>query len=394
MAQSTVTLFGGADINYRSVSSGVNKFNGLAQDGIYSSRFGVNGTEDLGGGLKANFHFEGGMNADVGTAAGFNFARKSTIGLAGGFGEIRMGRDYTPLFTVHGIADPFGTNGIGSYLNIAGSTVVSDGTAIGAQAAQDITGTFIAADRGTARRTEESGLRAGARTDARFTLADPAAVRANNSIAYYSPAFNGFSAVVMYSFGAENTYDLKKVGASTSVRLSYAAGPVNVAFANQSTKGGTTATAGSFLPTGAAANTELVATNGTDDQKWTTNLFAASYDLGVAKVSYMYRKDNLKIAGDSGLNATHNTLGVSAPMGATTLKASYTAKKVGLDGDASVKAGTQFAIGAVYDLSKRTSVYATYAILKNEAGFANNVGAAANGGDKSKGFEAGVKHSF
>ena len=81
-------------------------------------------------------------------------------------------------------------------------------------------------------------------------------------------------------------------------------------------------------------------------------------------------------------------------MGATTLKASYTTKKAGLDGEASIKAGNQIAVGAVYDLSKRTSVYATYAVLKNEAGFANNVGVAANGGDKSKGFETGLKHSF
>jgi len=386
-AQSTVTLFGGADINYRSVNSGVNKFSGLAQDGIYSSRLGVMGTEDLGGGLKAGFHFEGGMNADVGTAAGFNFARKSTIGLMGGFGEVRMGRDYTPVFTVHGIADPFGTNGVGSYLNIGGSTVLSTpGVAIGAQDQQDGTGTFTTVDRGTERRTDVSGLRAGARIDARTTAADPSAVRANNSIAYYTPVFSGFSAVAMYSFGAENTYSLKKVGQGTSIRLSYAQGPINVAYANQVTNGGITAAAGTA---------PVVDTNGTADQKWTTDVLAAAYDLGVAKLSYMYRKDALKVGGAGELNATYNTFAVSAPMGATTLKASYTAKKAATDGEASVKAGNQFAIGAVYDLSKRTSLYATYAVLKNEAGFANTVGsAAANGGDKSKGFETGVKHSF
>jgi predicted porin len=82
-AQSSVTLFGGADLNYRSVESGTNKFSGMAQDGIYSSRFGVMGVEDLGGGLKAGFHFEGGMNPDTGTAGGFNFTRKSTVGVMG-----------------------------------------------------------------------------------------------------------------------------------------------------------------------------------------------------------------------------------------------------------------------------------------------------------------------
>jgi predicted porin len=225
-------------------------------------------------------------------------------------------------------------------------------------------------------------------------LADPSAVRANNSIAYHTPVFSGFSAVAMYSLGAENAYNLKKVGQGTSIRLSYAQGPINVAYANQVTNGGYTAAAASFAASSATANAAATATNGTADQKWTTDLLAAAYDLGVAKVSYMYRKDSLKEGSLIGLNAKYNTFGVTAPMGATTLKASYTAKKVGLDGFASVKASNQFAVGAVYDLSKRTSLYATYAVLENEAGFANNVGVAANGGNKSKGFETGVKHSF
>jgi len=185
-AQSTVTLFGGADLNYRSVTSGTNKFQGMAQDGIYSSRFGVMGTEDLGGGLKAGFHFEGGMNPDTGTPGGFNFARKSTVGVMGGFGEVRMGRDYTPLFTVHGLADPFGTNGVGSAGNMMFSTVGSVGTAIGAQAAANAAGTFVTANRGNIATTAPAAVSAAA-VPASMTYADPSAVRANNSVTYYSP---------------------------------------------------------------------------------------------------------------------------------------------------------------------------------------------------------------
>jgi predicted porin len=172
-------------------------------------------------------------------------------------------------------------------------------------------------------------------------------------------------------------------------------GPINVAYANQVTNGGYTAAAASFAASSATANTAAAATNGTDNQKWTTDVIAVAYNLGFARVSYMYRKDILKEAGVSAVDAKFNTFGVSAPMGATTLKASYTAKKAGIDGAASIKAGNQFAVGAVYDLSKRTSIYGTYAVLKNEDGFANSVGsAAANGGDNSKGFEFGVKHNF
>lgn len=423
-AQSTVTLFGGADLNVRSVTSGTNKFNGIAQDGIYSSRFGVNGTEDLGGGLKANFHFEGGMAPDVGTSAKFDFQRKSTIGLSGGFGEVRFGRDYTPLFTIAGIADPFGTNGVGSSYNLA-NAVTSVETSIGAQAAANATGTFVTPNRGNIATTAPSAVSAAA-VPASYTIADPNAVRANNSIAYYSPAFNGFSAALMYSFGGENTNTQKDVGTMTSLKLAYANGPINVAFGNQVTKGGNAGalstpsamsigpvaggvqgaltaaaqtsctTAGGILATvngtanAACFSAATAGTAATEDQKVTTNFLAGSYDLGVAKLSLGYKTDKWSVPGDTSETLKSMIYGVSAPMGALTLKASYVTRK----GDE--KMGNQFAVGAVYDLSKRTSVYTTYSVLKNEAGLGNTVGStvASAGGLKSKGFEAGVKHSF
>ena len=356
-AQSTVTLFGGADLNVRSVTSGTNKFQGMAQDGIYSSRFGVNGTEDLGGGLKAGFHFEGGMAPDVGTSAGFNFTRKSTIGLMGGFGEVRLGRDYTPLFTVAGIADPFGTNGVGSSYNVANAATLA-GDAIATA------GSFATAQAAAANTVSASTVAAGT------VYADPNAVRANNSVAYYSPSFSGFTVSGMYSFGAENTNVGKNAGTMTSVKLAYANGPLSLALANQVTKGG------------------VAATVAADTQKWTTNFIAGSYDLGVAKLSAGYKTDKATFLADS-IKST--ILGATAPMGAVTLKASYVAAKN------SKEMANQFALGAIYDLSKRTSVYATYSVLANEAGNGKSVGSAAASnftGLKSTGFETGVKHSF
>ncbi len=401
-AQSTVTLFGGADLNVRSVTTGANKFNGMAQDGIYSSRFGVMGTEDLGGGLKAGFHFEGGMNPDVGSSAKFDFQRKSTIGVSGGFGEVRLGRDYTPVFTIAGIADPFGTNGVGSSYNLANA--VTNSTATGATA-----GTTFA----TAQSASKDGADAASKVAAGTTYADPNAVRANNSITYYSPAFNGFSAALMYSFGGENTNTDKKAGKMTSVKLAYANGPISVAYGNQVTNGGmigaaasaasvaystsackspaTDVTANMPAATGnfACLTPSAAAVQPTDDQKWTTNFLAGSYDLGVAKLSAGYKTDKLNTTTDT---AKAMIYGVAAPMGAATLKASYVTRKIG-----SAKMGNQFALGAVYDLSKRTSVYGTYSVLKNEAGYGMSVGSAAASdftGLRSKGFEAGVKHNF
>ena len=138
--------------------------------------------------------------------------------------------------------------------------------------------------------------------------------------------------------------------------------------------------------TAAAAATAAV--QPTEDQKWTTNFLAGSYDLGVAKLSVGYKTDKL-----STIEQTIQTqiYGVVAPVGALTLKAAYVSRK------ADEKVGNQFAVGAVYDLSKRTSLYTTYSVLKNEAGIGNSVGSAAASdftGLKSKGFEAGVKHNF
>lgn len=390
-AQSTVTLFGGADLNVRSVTTGTNKFMGMAQDGIYSSRFGVNGSEDLGGGLKANFHFEGGMAPDVGTPA-VNFTRKSVIGLSGGFGEVRLGRDYTPLFTVAGIADPFGTNGVGSSYNLANAITAGDPTQTNDQNAYLAKVAAAASSFATAQTASATGAANGLK--AGVTLADPNAVRANNSVAYYSPSFNGFTVSGMYGFGVENTTLAKNAITTTSVKAAYAAGPLSVAVANQVTKGGAP---GANAAIAAVAPYSAIAANlipaATADQKWTTTFIAASYDLGVAKLSAGYKTDKLAL-GDLDLSGTAKStiLGVTAPMGALTLKASYVARKI--EGE---KMGNQVAFGGVYDLSKRTSLYATYSVLKNEEGSGLNVGSAAASdftGLKSKGFEAGVKHSF
>lgn len=390
-----MTLFGGADLGYRSVTSGDNKFSGMSQDGLYSSRFGVMGTEDLGGGLKAGFHFEGGMAPDVGTASKFDFQRKSTIGLSGGFGEVRMGRDYTPLFTIAGIADPFGTNGVGSSYNLANGVTGSPGTGNAANDAYVAKVLAAGSSFVTAQAASVAGAGAAKLADG-ITIADPNAVRANNSVAYYSPNFNGFSAGLMYGFGSENTNLAKKANSMTSLKLAYTNGPLTVAYGNQVTKGGA---AGANAAIAAGANALIYpavaagAIAATDDQKYTTNFLAGSYDLGVAKLSAGYKTDKVDFGGAQLSGKFKSTiLGVSAPFGATTVKASYVARKA--DGQ---KVGNQFAVGAVHDLSKRTSVYGTYSVLKNQTTFGNSVGSAAASdftGVKSKGFEAGIKHAF
>lgn len=91
-AQSSVTIYGIADA---AIIKDKDQATVLRSGGLSSSRLGFKGEEDLGGGLSAVFKLEGGMALDTGTADGFKFNRESYVGLAGGFGEIRLGKNWT-----------------------------------------------------------------------------------------------------------------------------------------------------------------------------------------------------------------------------------------------------------------------------------------------------------
>eukprot|EP01136_Pigoraptor_vietnamica_P019548 Opistho-1_new@67290 len=131
-AQSSVTLFGIVDAAYTHGSGngvGSSDKNQLTNSGYNSSRLGFRGTEDLGGGMSASFWLEAGVNNDNGSGGltntnnqatgatgggGLTFNRRSTVSLASGLGELRLGRDYTPQFWNQTVFDPFGTNGVGT----------------------------------------------------------------------------------------------------------------------------------------------------------------------------------------------------------------------------------------------------------------------------------------
>ena len=94
-AQSTVTLYGKANIGLFKAQGASAALND-APDGS-SSRWGMRGTEDLGGGMKANYNLESGFSLDSGAqdVAGQQFQRQAWMGLSGGFGEFRLGRQYS-----------------------------------------------------------------------------------------------------------------------------------------------------------------------------------------------------------------------------------------------------------------------------------------------------------
>jgi predicted porin len=191
-AQSSVTLFGIVDAGIARLSAGGNSKTGMTNSGYNSSRLGFRGVEDLGGGLKAGFWLEGALSNDDGNASGFNFRRRSTVSLMGGFGEIRLGYDYVPTFWNTTVYDVFGTNGIGQAMT---PTLVSGANSV-------------------------------------------ANVRSSNGISYFTPNLGGFSAQVTKAFG-ENVSGGVKTNDYFGFRAGYAAGPLSVHAAYGKTEGAT-----------------------------------------------------------------------------------------------------------------------------------------------------------
>ncbi|MDO4683417.1 MAG: porin [Lautropia sp.] len=102
-AQTSVQLTGSVDVSLESLNKDANggsKGDLKLTDGLYGgSRFAIVGSEDLGNGLKALFNLEHRLTADTGAAhtAGTFWRGQSWVGLGGGFGTVRFGRQYTPV---------------------------------------------------------------------------------------------------------------------------------------------------------------------------------------------------------------------------------------------------------------------------------------------------------
>ncbi len=124
-AASEVILYGTIDVGYQYLHvKGQGTSSGLLSGGQGASRFGLRGSESLGEGLQANFQLEGGYNATNGmSTSGVRsvFGRTTWLGLGGGFGELRMGRQTLAATSLTEIYSPFGSSfklaGAGSAIN-------------------------------------------------------------------------------------------------------------------------------------------------------------------------------------------------------------------------------------------------------------------------------------
>jgi predicted porin len=118
-ALAQVTVFGTIDTGVRNISKLTNGAGGtdsvldVANNTRTTNRWGLRGSEDLGGGLMANFWLEGQYASDTGAGPGTAipptgglFQRKSVVGLSKGGMSVDLGRDYTVNFKSQGIYDP------------------------------------------------------------------------------------------------------------------------------------------------------------------------------------------------------------------------------------------------------------------------------------------------
>lgn len=202
LAQSSVTLFGAVDLGVARVRNGsAGSVTALQSGAVNTSRLGLRGIEDLGGGMKAGFHLEGQINPDTGTGVaaggGFMFNRRSTLSVHGGWGELRLGRDYNPSSRNTYLFEPYIGTSVGSVLNFTLAPTATLGSGV------------------------------------------TTALRTNNALAYFTPAgLGGFYGEFMVapSEGAPGNQYI-------AARLGHAAGPWDVSVAYGRTK---TATADEF----------------------------------------------------------------------------------------------------------------------------------------------------
>jgi predicted porin len=317
----------------------------VASGKMMTSYFGLAGSEDLGGGLKAEFALESFLAPDTGANvannAGQFWGRGSNIALSGGFGKVALGQYDNPLFTSAYTYNPFGSSmGFSPtmrHLNYVGGV-------------SGITG-------------------AGAGFDTGWI----------NSVTYESPVMSGFSAVVQYA--AKET---KAVNAKDSYAASgtYANGPLAATLTY--VKAGYTNANGTVAP--ATATSAAIPSYNANDK--ITDL-GASYDFGVVKAFGQYTY--IKKSGDAS-SGTYGAvdmkdkifqLGVSVPVtDKAAVMVSFGQLKhtvAGVDGSTKDE---QFSLGYDYTLSKRTDVYGVFSNVRRTELVSGQT------------FAVGIKHNF
>jgi predicted porin len=262
MAQSSVTLYGWIDtyLANTTVDNGVTSTSTTSMNtgAVNGNRWGLKGSEDLGGGLMANFQLEQGFTVDDGAPASTRqFHRQAWIGFSGGFGAVKMGRVYTAYDDVNGVGNPVFDSAMSPTANVYKSNGYSS--------------------------------------------------RIDNGLRYESPAMSGFSATL----SANMSEGVTTATTAQAIKVAYSAGPLSAAFGYQTEGSGTTAADKKFTRLGAAYNMGALTVKGNLGQAANMGNVdgadAADYTIGVdysvssaltVAAGYAHSDDNAK-AGDA-----------------------------------------------------------------------------------------------
>lgn len=357
---SSIQLYGGVDAAVTSANSGgATGVRVLRIDsGVYSSsNWGFRGTEDLGGGLIAIFRLESSFDVDTGAATAYagnpgfvgtapaptipmGFNRRSFVGLQGGFGTIRLGRDYTPGYFAQQATDALGFHMWGN-----------------AQSAADLTGT--------------GGERSG---------------RISNAIFYDAPNLAGVMIKAAYSLGAESGGGAanapKDANKYWGIGVGYVVEKLTLTFSYAE------------LSLATLAGTPTAFTGSTDKRK--DLLVGAKYNFDGLSVSGGYASFDQPGPSNTG---KQYWLGGSGKIGAGTLYAQVQRLTREVATGAEPRASV-LAVAYTYPFSRRTMAYASYGRTKNNS-LGNfrlySSGSAIAGsalGASPQAFTVGVNHTF
>jgi predicted porin len=344
-AMAQVSVFGIIDMGYAAhkqenqAGTATAKSSGVQPGNHAGSRIGFRGEEDLGGGLKASFHFEQGFApnkangfnvrasgahpggaaasgavATGGVAAGYTAAnnRQSWIQLSGGFGSLRAGYLYTTAYTMVSL-------------------------------------TGLAASEMPGHRQNAAHL--GARSEA---------------IQYTSPTIQGFTVAVQLGQGDTNAKSESTTASAVNYRDNRTLNSINVNYSAGPLRIGVDYTQGSEQGLGAATTGGTPPTNTAKRDADATHL-GLRYDFGVAQVAYVFgdRTQKGTATATTTTDTTTNALTVFVPLGAAVPFIQYgTTKSDTAAGKTSDITGT--VIGARYNISKRTLAYVMHGTAKDD----------------------------
>ena len=359
-AQSNVTVYGIVDMGFTNFrNSDVLDYenrSGLDQGGRSGTRLGFKGTEDLGNGVKAGFVIEQGLQLDRSGSGGTtnNYNRETLVTLSSAsLGTLALGRTTTPQYNLLAKVDSTQGVGIGSQL-MAGGGIYGMGTLGGAVA------------------------------------------RLDNVAAYISPNFSGLTVTAAFTangLGDEQVYKDGKDNPNIQVwAISpvYENGPLMVGLNYHK------------------VTSDTIAALEVKDPENTNWDLAGSYDFKVVKLGAAVGQSKLEADNfDGDLKEKKWFVSAAVPVTAAgTLVANYGKVKIEAEEGESDAKVSKWAVGYMHNLSKRTMLYTFYGSLSTNdqaegaysvRGYAPDslgvLGETATQ-DYTRGFSAGVRHSF